>query len=85
MGWNDSWSASPEVWTVKRPTVADILTDKTVGTVSLPVPVTVEAKLFFVEPGRRWAHSPSPSKAPGISYQGTMKTSVRMVKTSGGF
>jgi len=40
--------------------------------------------LSFVEPGRRWAHSPSPSKAPGISYQGTMKTSVRMLKTSGG-
>jgi len=46
--------------------------------------VSVEAKLSFVEPGRRWAHSPSPSKAPGISYQGTMKTSVRMLKTSGG-
>jgi len=42
--------------------------------------VLVEAKLSFVEPGRRWAHSPSPSKAPGISYQGTMKTSVRMLK-----
>jgi len=37
-------------------------------------PVSVEAKLSFVKPGRRWAHSPSPSKAPGISYQGTMKT-----------
>jgi len=46
--------------------------------------VSVEAKLSFVEPGRRWAHSPSTSKAPGISYQGTMKTSVRMLKTSGG-
>jgi len=46
--------------------------------------VSVGAKLSFVEPGRRWAHSPSPSKAPGISYQGTMKTSVRMLKTSGG-
>jgi len=34
--------------------------------------------------GRRWAHNPSPSKAPGISYQGTMKTSVMMLKTSGG-
>jgi len=50
----------------------------------LPVPVLVGAKLSFVEPARRWAHSPSPSKAPGISYQGTMKTSVRMLKTSGG-
>jgi len=39
-------------------------------------------KLSFVEPGHRWAHSPSPSKAPGISYQGTMKTSVRMLETS---
>jgi len=46
--------------------------------------VSVEAKLSFVEPGRRQAHSPSPSNAPGISYQGTMKTSVRMLKTSGG-
>jgi len=36
--------------------------------------------LSFVEPGHRWAHSPYPSKAPGISYQGTMKTSVRMSK-----
>jgi len=50
----------------------------------VPVPVSEEAKLSFVEPGRRWAHSQSPSKAPGISYQGTMKTSVRMLKTSGG-
>jgi len=25
-------------------------------------------RLIFVEPGRRWAHSPSPSKAPGIPY-----------------
>jgi len=41
-------------------------------------PVSVEAKLSFVEAGRRWAHSPSPTKATGISYQGTMKTSVRM-------
>jgi len=49
-----------------------------------PVPVLVEAKLSFVEPGRRWAHSPSPSKAAGISYQGTMKTSMRMLKTSEG-
>jgi len=37
-----------------------------------PVPVSVEAKLSFVEPGRRWAYSLSPSKAPGISYKGTM-------------
>jgi len=29
--------------------------------------VTEGVKLSFVEPGRRWAHSPSPSKAPGIS------------------
>jgi len=50
----------------------------------VPVPVSVGAKLSFVEPGRRWAHSPSPIKAPGISYQGTMKTCVRMLKTSGG-
>jgi len=28
----------------------------------VPVPVSVEAKLSFVEPVRRWAHSPSPSK-----------------------
>jgi len=47
--------------------------------------VSVEVKLSFVEPGRRWARSPSPSKAPGISYQGTMKTSMRMLKTSRGF
>jgi len=47
------------------------------------VPVSVEAK-SFVEPGCRWAHSPSPSKAPGISYQGTMNTFVRMLKTPGG-
>jgi len=47
-------------------------------------PVSVEVKLSFVEPGHRWAHSPSHSKAPDISYQGTMKTSVRMFKTSGG-
>jgi len=31
------------------------------------------AKLSFIEPGCRWAYSASPSKAPGISYQGTMK------------
>jgi len=43
------------------------------------LPVLVEVKLSFVEPGYRWAHNPSPSKAPGISYQGTMKTSVRML------
>jgi len=36
-------------------------------------------RLSFVEPGRRWAYSPSPSKASGISYQGTMKTSVRIL------
>jgi len=41
------------------------------------VVVSVEAKLSFVEPGRRWAHSPSPSRGPGIPYQGTTKTSVR--------
>jgi len=52
--------------------------------VEAPLPVSVEAKLSFVEPGRRWVHSQSPSKAPGISYQGTTKTSVRMLKTSGG-
>jgi len=45
------------------------------------VVVSVEAKLSFVEPGRRWAHSPSSSGAPGVSYQGTMKTSVRMLRT----
>jgi len=48
------------------------------------VVVSVEAKLSFVEPGRRWAHSPSSSGASGILYQGTMKTSVRMLGTSGG-
>jgi len=46
----------------------------------VPVPVLVEAKLSFVEPGCRWAHSLSPSKVPGISFQGTMKTSVRMLE-----
>jgi len=51
---------------------------------TFPVPVSVEAKLSFIDPGCRWAHSPSLSKAPGISYQGTMKTSVRMLTTSGG-
>jgi len=48
------------------------------------VVVSVEAKLSFVEPGRRWAHSPFSGGAPGILYQGTMKTSVRMIGTSGG-
>jgi len=52
--------------------------------VTSPVPVLLGAKLSFIEPGCRWAHSPSPSKAPGISYQGTMKTSARMLKISGG-
>jgi len=33
------------------------------------LPVSVEAKLSFVEPGRRWAHSPSPSKAPVRYYE----------------
>jgi len=42
----------------------------------------VEETLSFVEPARRWAHSPSLSKTPGTSYQGTMKTSVSMLKTS---
>jgi len=46
--------------------------------------VSVEGKLIFIEPGLRWAHSPSSSRAHGIPYQGTMKTSVRMLKTSGG-
>jgi len=41
--------------------------------------------LIFVEPGLRWAHSPSSTRAPGIPYQGTMKTSMRMLKTSGVF
>jgi len=41
---------------------------------------SVDANLSSVEPGRRWAHSPSPSKDPGISYQGTMKTFVKMLK-----
>jgi len=48
------------------------------------VVVSVETKMSFVEPGHRWAHSPSSSGAPGIPYQGTMKTSVRMLRTSGG-
>jgi len=63
-----------------------ILVKKVIITIKapVPVPVLVEAKLSFVEPGRRWAHSPSPSKARGISYHGNMKTSVRMLKTSGG-
>jgi len=51
------------------------------GWVVVVVVVSVEAKLSFVEPGRRWAHSPSSSGAPGVSYQGTMKTSVRMLRT----
>jgi len=42
-----------------------------------PVSVSVEAKLSFVEPGRRRAHSPFLSKAPGISYQGTMSKTSR--------
>jgi len=29
------------------------------------ISVLVEAKLSVVEPSRRWAHSPSPGKAPG--------------------
>jgi len=41
-------------------------------------------RLIFVEPGRRWAHSSSSSRAPSIPYQSTMKTSVRMLITSGG-
>jgi len=48
------------------------------------VDVSVEAMLIFIEPGRRWAHSPSSSKAPGIPYQDATKTSVRMLNTSGG-
>jgi len=48
------------------------------------VDVSVEAKLIFIEQGRRWAHSSSSSRAPGIPYQGTMKTSVGMLRTSGG-
>jgi len=44
--------------------------------------VSVEAKLSFVEPGRRWAHNPSPSKAPGISYlQDSCHTSVATCKS----
>jgi len=31
--------------------------------IETPVAVLMEAKLSFVEPGHRWAHSPSPSKA----------------------
>jgi len=38
--------------------------------------VSVEAKLSFIEPGRRWAHSPSSGKAPGISYQYQENTPV---------
>jgi len=45
------------------------------------VDVSVEAKLICVEPGHRLAHSPSSSRTPGIPYQDTMKTSVRMLKT----
>jgi len=41
-------------------------------------------EVVLLEPGRRWAHNPSSSKASGISYQGTMKTSVKMLKTSEG-
>jgi len=40
----------------------------------------VEAKLAFIEPGCRWAQGPSPNKAPGISYQGTMKNLREDVK-----
>jgi len=60
------------------------LLSDTVVSIVAPVPVSVEAKLSFVERGRRWAHSLFPSKALGIPYQDTMKTSVRMLKTSGG-
>jgi len=42
-----------------------------------PVPVSVESKLSFVVPGRRWAHSPSPSKAPGISYHENLREDVQ--------
>jgi len=34
------------------------------------VDVSVEAKLIFIEPGCRWAHSLSSSRAPGISLPG---------------
>jgi len=62
-----------------------VITNRTTDiTTEWHIDVSVGAKLSFIEPGRRWAHSPSPSKASGISYQGTMKTSVRMLKTSGG-
>jgi len=37
----------------------------------------MEAKLSFVEPGRRWTRSLSPSKAPGICYQGLFWISCR--------
>jgi len=45
----------------------------------VPVPVSVGAKLSFVEPGHTWAHSPSPSIAPGISYQGNMVSNYYIV------
>jgi len=49
-------------------------------------PVSVESKLSSVEPGCRWAPVVHPPVKPlvRVSYQGTMKTSVRMLKTSGG-
>jgi len=50
----------------------------------LPVSVSVEAKLPFIEQAADGPIVHPPSKAPTISYQGTMKTSKRMLKTPGG-
>jgi len=44
----------------------------------------VGAKLCFVEPGRRWAHSPSPSKAPGYlaGYYENLREDVKNLRRS---
>jgi len=79
---NTTFLQSRRVSIVNRTSIrsaCNCMTDKLI-----PVPVSLEAKLSFVEPGHRWAHSQSPSKAPGTSYQGTKKTSARMLKTSRG-
>jgi len=44
--------------------------------------VSVEAKLIFVEPGRRCAHSPSSSRAPGIPYDENLREDVKYLRKS---
>jgi len=51
---------------------------QTDGATNGPVPVSVGAKLSFVEPDRRWAHSPFPSKGPGIpGYYENLREDVK--------